>query len=65
MKLDHRCRGTGCADAYHCRRFLTGDAAKHATAPYAAFDARDTVVCDGWLPRIMAPVRVESEGGEA
>lgn len=62
MKLDYRCRGTGCATAYHCRRFLPGDAAKTSTLPFAAFDMRDTVECDGHLPRIMAPVRAESEG---
>lgn len=65
MKLDFRCRAQGCAHGYNCRRFLTGDAAKNCDVPYAAFDMRDTVECDGFLPRIMAPIRVGSEGGEA
>lgn len=55
IKLDYRCRGEGCAQAWACRRFITGDAAKKCTIPFAAFDMRDTVVCDGFLVRDAAP----------
>lgn len=55
-KLDYRCRAIGCTQGNHCRRFLTGDAAKNSAVPFAAFDTRrDTVACDGFLPRMMAP----------
>jgi len=65
-KLTHRCKAEGCEYPNECRRYMTGDAAKHSAVPYAAFDVRDTPEgqCDGFLPRIMAPIRVESEGGE-
>lgn len=64
-KLDYRCRAIGCTQGNRCRRFITGPEAKNSAIPFAAFDTRrDTVDCDGFLPRIMAPIRVESEGGE-
>lgn len=64
QKLDYRCRAIGCAKGNHCRRFLTGDAAKNSSVPFAAYDTRrDTVSCDGFLPRVMAPIAVETEGG--
>lgn len=66
-KLDFRCLGNYCTTATKCRRFLTGGAAKNCLLPMAAFDRRDKPEgkCDGFLPRIMEPIRVETEGGEA
>lgn len=56
-KLDYRCRAIGCSQGNHCRRFLTGPDAKNCAVPFAAFDTRrDTVQCDGYLPRVMVPV---------
>lgn len=65
QKLDFRCNGNGCAKAFQCRRFLTWPYSKNSPVPFAAFDMRDTVEGDGFLLRIMTPIRVESEGGEA
>lgn len=62
-KLDYRCRAIGCAQGNHCRRFITGDAAKACAIPFAAFDMRDTVTCEGYLPRVMSPIGNETEGG--
>jgi hypothetical protein len=65
QKLDYRCLGNFCCEASKCRRFLTGGAAKNCLIPMAAFDLRDRAdgQCDGFLPRIQEPIRVESEGG--
>lgn len=50
--LDYRC-----LQATRCRRFLTGEASKNCSVPLAAFDARRTPdSCDGFLPRITAPI---------
>lgn len=66
MKLDYRCRAIGCAEGFKCRRHITGDAGKASAIPYAAFDMRDTVACDGYLPRqYVGDVATETEGGEA
>lgn len=63
-KLDYRCRAIGCTQGNHCRRFITGDAAKNSAVPFAAFDTRrDTVACDGFMPRVMAPIAIDTEGG--
>lgn len=62
-KLDYRCRGSACDIAATCRRHMP--AAKNSALPFAAFDVREGDTCDGYLPRIPAPIRVESEGGEA
>lgn len=65
-KLDYRCRAIGCTQGNHCRRFITGREAASSAIPFAAFDTRrDTVNCDGFLPRIMAPMVIETEGGSA
>lgn len=66
-KLDYRCLGNFCTQATRCRRFLMGGAAKNSLIPMAAFDRRDKSAgqCDGFLPRVMAPIAIESEGGEA
>lgn len=56
--LDYRCRAVGCCIARTCRRYIPGDAGKASPHPYAAYDHRRTGdECDGYLPRIMAPVR--------
>lgn len=64
-KLDYRCLGNFCLQATHCRRYT--QPAKGQIIPLAAFDVRDKADgrCDGYLPRIMEPIRIESEGGEA
>ena len=61
-KLDYRCRAIGCTQGNHCRRFITGDAAKNSAVPFAAFDTRRDIDQDqfaggryGFLPRMMAP----------
>jgi hypothetical protein len=51
-KLDYRCTGNYCLQATRCRRFLTGPEAKNCPVPFAAFDMRDTVECDGFLQRL-------------
>lgn len=65
-KLDHRYLGNFCLDATKCRRFIS-EISKGSLIPMAAFDRRDKAdgKCDGFLPRIMDPIRVETEGGEA
>lgn len=65
-KLDYRCAGNYCLQATKCRRFLTGPEAKNCIVPFAAYDIRrDTVKCDGFLPRhTLADYAVETEGGE-
>lgn len=64
-KLDFRCNANGCAIAAKCRRFLSGPEAKNSPIPFAAFDMRDTVECDGFLLRhSLASFAVETEGGE-
>lgn len=65
-KLDYRCLGNYCTTATRCRRFLTGGAAKHSLIPMAAFDRRSKPEgqCDGFLPRIEAPIAIDSERGE-
>lgn len=50
-KLNFRCRGNACKPAPTCRRWLTGPEAKNCSVPFAAFDMRDTVECDGYLRR--------------
>lgn len=51
LKLDYRCNGNYCLQATKCRRFLSGPEAKNSPVPFAAFDMRDTVDCDGFLLR--------------
>ena len=47
---------SGCTQGNHCRRFLTGDAAKNSAVPFAAFDTRrDIGGVRRLLPRMMAP----------
>lgn len=64
QKLDYRCLGNFCQQASHCRRHTRPE--KGQIIPLAAFDVRDKPDgrCDGYVPRIMEPIRVESEGGE-
>lgn len=58
-KLDYRCLAVRCTQATKCRRFLMGDAAKNSTVRIAAFDSRRTADhCDGFLPRLLAPLSV-------
>ena len=65
QKLDYRCNGNGCAAAHQCRRFLSGPESKNSPIPFAAFDMRDTVKCDGFLVRhSLGAFAVETEGGE-
>jgi hypothetical protein len=64
-KLDFRCNGVGCLEANKCRRFLVWPDSKNCPTPFAAFDMRDTVVCDGFLLRHdLQEYAVETEGGE-
>ena len=64
-KLDYRCNGNYCLQATKCRRFLSGPEAKNSPVPFAAFDMRDTVECDGFLVRhSLEDFAVETEGGE-
>ena len=52
-KLDYRCQGNYCLEATKCRRYLGYGRDKiNCNIPFAAFDQRDTVICDGFLPRI-------------
>lgn len=56
-RIDYRCRGVGCCIAATCRRYMTGEQSTASTADYAAFDhRREGDTCDGYLPRIMAPI---------
>lgn len=53
LKLDYRCQGNYCLQATSCRRYMPD--AKDCTLPFAAFDTRrDTVICDGFLPRTFS-----------
>lgn len=63
-KLDYRCNGNYCLQATRCRRFLTGPEAKNCPVPFAAFDQRDTVECDGFLQRhSLAEFAIETAAG--
>lgn len=56
-KLDYRCQGNYCLEATKCRRYLGYGRDKiNCNIPFAAFDQRDTVICDGFLPRIASPL---------
>lgn len=59
-KLDFRCRATGCKTAPICRRWLTGPESKNSPVPFAAFDMRDTVACDGFMQRVWARFQTTS-----
>lgn len=63
-KLDFRCPGNECERASKCRRYIPYQ--RDCQIPMSAFDIRDKPdgQCDGYVPRIMEPIRVESEGGE-
>lgn len=60
--LDYRCLANRCLQATRCRRYLTGEAAKNCSVPLAAFDARRTPEsCDGFMPRITAPISEDQQ----
>jgi hypothetical protein len=64
QKLDYRCTGNYCLQAMKCRRFLTWPESKNSPVPFAAFDMRDTVECDGFMVRhSLDEFAVETEGG--